>query len=258
MSYFKGKTAFITGAADGIGYAIAHRFHGMGASIVLTDIDSAAAESAAARLGDRTLPLRLDVTSLEDWAAAKDRAIEHFGTVDILCNNAGIGPDGFLLADVPPAMYHDMMRVNVDGVFNGIHTFGSYFRVRQSGYIINVASMAGHLGSPQMGAYTASKFAVVGLSEVLQSEMEPYNVGVTVFCPGVVKTRLGERALDRGGINIPFLELQESMEPEEAVGELIDAIECERLYAFSHANFQLHVQARMETILDAFSHKHEF
>lgn len=258
MSYFDGKVAFITGAAQGIGAAIAQRFHSMGASVALADIDMAAAEAAADRLGERALPVHLDVTSREQWLAAKEAALAHFGTVDILCNNAGIGPDGFLLADVPPAMYHDIMRVNVDGVFNGIHTFGSHFRSKQSGYIVNVASMAGHLGSPQMGAYTASKFAVVGLSEVLQAEMEPYNVGVTVFCPGVVNTQLGERALERGGISIPFLELQESMEPEEAVGELIDAIECERLYAFSHANFQLHVQARMETVLDAFSHKHEF
>ena len=258
MSYFNGKVAFITGAAHGIGFAIARRFHGLGASVVLADIDTAAAEAAANALGERALPLNLDVTCRESWATAKDAALAHFDTVDILCNNAGIGPDGFLLADVPPPMYHDIMRVNVDGVFNGIHTFGGHFRAKQAGYIVNVASMAGHLGSPQMGAYTASKFAVVGLSEVLQAEMEPYNVGVTVFCPGVVNTQLGERALERGGISIPFLELQETMEPEEAVGELINAIESERLYAFSHANFQLHVQARMETVLDAFSHKHEF
>lgn len=258
MSYFKDKTAFITGAASGIGRALTNRLHGLGANVVMTDIDADGAATAASALGERALALALDVTDRIAWDLAKQRAIDHFGTVDVLCNNAGIGPDGFLLADVPPAMFDEVMRVNVAGVFNGIHAFGSHFRARQAGYIINVASMAGHLGSPQMGAYTASKFAVVGLSEVLQSEMEPYGVGVTVFCPGVVNTNLGATALARGGINIPFLELQESMEPEQAVDELIDAVENERLYAFSHANFQLHVQARMETVLDAFSHKHEF
>lgn len=258
MSYFNNKIAFITGAASGIGRAIAHRFHQLGASVAIADIDADGVASLADELGERCLALTLDVTDRDAWIVARDRAFEHFGTVDVLCNNAGVGPDGFLLADVPFEMFDEIMRVNVAGVFNGINAFASHFRAREDGYIINVASMAGHLGSPQMGAYTASKFAVVGLSEVLQSEMEPYGVGVTVFCPGVVNTNLAATALARGGINIPFLELQEAMEPEQAVDELIDAVECERLYAFSHANFQLHVQARMETVLDAFSHKHEF
>jgi NAD(P)-dependent dehydrogenase (short-subunit alcohol dehydrogenase family) len=258
MSYFDQKIAFITGAGSGIGRAMAERFVALGAKVVVADIDSNSAQAVAAALGESALALTLDVCDREQWQQAREAAISHFGTVDILVNNAGIGPDGFLLPDVPPEMFDDMLRVNVTGVFNGIHAFGSHFRGREAGYIINVASMAGHLGSPQMGAYTASKFAVVGLSEVLQAEMEPYNVGVTVLCPGVVRTNLADSARARGGIDIPFLELQEAMTPEAAIEELIDAVECERFYAFSHANFQLHMQARMEEILDAFSHKHEF
>jgi NAD(P)-dependent dehydrogenase (short-subunit alcohol dehydrogenase family) len=258
MSYFQDKIAFITGAASGIGRAIAERFHALGARVVVTDCDASGAASVAAALGEGALGLTLDVCDRDAWMRARDAAIDHFGTVDVLVNNAGIGPDGYLLADVPPAMFDDMLRINVTGVFNGIHAFGGHFRSREQGYIINVASMAGHLGSPQMGAYTASKFAVVGLSEVLQAEMEPYGVGVTVLCPGVVQTNLAASARARGGIDIPFLELQQAMTPEAAIEELLDAVECQRLYAFSHAHFQLHMQARMESILDAFSHKHEY
>ena len=183
--------AFVTGGASGIGLGIADALLRRGVKVTIADIND---ESLAEVLATRDNGLRgvlLDVRDRHQWREAKEKAEEVFGPVTVLVNNAGIAPDGLELADSQPESFERIFAINFFGVYNGIVTFGSSIRSHGRGHILNVASMAG-LSSERAtaGAYSASKYGVVSLSETLRVEMKPHGVGVSVMCPGLVMTNL--------------------------------------------------------------------
>ncbi len=193
----EGKTAVITGGASGIGLATARRFAASGVNLVLGDVERDALEQARDTLrtdGASVHAVVADVSREADVTALRDAALAHFGAVHIVFNNAGVG--GGATIGTPKAVWDWVLGVNLEGVINGINAFVPYFLERDEGHVVNTASLAGLGGVPGMGAYCASKFAVVGVSEALFHELalRDAHVGVSVLCPGFVRTRIADAA----------------------------------------------------------------
>lgn len=193
MRDLAGKTAFITGAATGIGYGMAHAFLSVGMRVVIADIRADALKKAVERLkevGGEVHAIPLDVTDRAAMAAAANDAAAHFGKVHVLCNNAGINVFG----PIDQASFDDwdwLLEVNLDSVFNGIRSFLPVLKAHgEGGHIVNTASMASIVSGPGAGIYTAAKFAVRGLSECLWYNLAPQGIGVSVVCPGLVNSNI--------------------------------------------------------------------
>jgi len=194
---FTGKTALITGGVSGIGFGIARAFAAAGIELVLTYRNAEHRSRAAEWFTQQRRPqprfVALDVTDRARWHAVA----EEVGPVHILVNNAGVsvfGPtDAASYAD-----YDWIMGVNFGGVVNGLVTFIPRIKaLGEGGHIVNVASMAAYLPGPQAGIYTASKFAVRGLTECLRFNLAPCGIGVSLMCPGLTRTNAWDSALRR-------------------------------------------------------------
>ena len=191
------KVAVITGGASGIGLATARVLAGSGVKLVLGDIEEEPLKNALEELhamGASAIGVRTDVANEEDVIALRDAALREYGGAHVVFNNAGVvgGP----CIATPKKVWDWVFSINIDGVVNGINAFVPLFLEQNEGHVANTASLAGLGGMPGMGAYCASKFAVVGISESLFHElaMSQKNVGVSVLCPGFVKTRIHESA----------------------------------------------------------------
>ncbi|MBO0729479.1 MAG: SDR family oxidoreductase, partial [Acidimicrobiaceae bacterium] len=215
---------------------------------VLADWNDAALQHEAARLGDATLAQHMDVTDRAAWQSAKQAAEKAFGPVEILINNAGLAPGPYELADMPPEHFDQLVAVMVTGMFNGIHTFAGGMRERGEGHILNTSSMAGLGGFPRLGAYSTSKFAIVGMSEVLKAEMEPHGVGVSVLCPGLVRTNLGSswRRDDRPS------PMDAGLDPSIVGAQVVEAIRHNEFYVITHGAHGPAVAARAARLQQAF------
>jgi NAD(P)-dependent dehydrogenase (short-subunit alcohol dehydrogenase family) len=193
MQDVQGKTAFITGAATGVGYGVAHAFLEAGMNVVVSDIRSGALDEAVETLkavSDRVHGIVLDVTDRDAVARAADETESVFGKVHVLVNNAGINVFG----PVDEASFDDwdwIMDVNLNSVFNGLKAFLPKIKAHgEGGHVINTASMASLVSGPGAGIYTAAKFAVRGLSECLWYTVRPQGIGVSVVCPGLVNSNI--------------------------------------------------------------------
>ncbi len=200
MKDVAGKVAFITGGDSGIGLGIARAFTDAGMKVVITyrtkkHLDDAMRVLAAA--GDRVHAVDLDVTDRAAMQRAAEETERVFGKVHVVVNNAGVGVFGGLSR----ATYDDWdwgMGVNVNGVFNGIHTFLPRIQAHgEGGQVIATSSVAGIIAHPGTGVYSTSKFAVVGMMEALRNELADTNIGVSVFCPGLVNTNIGDSNRNR-------------------------------------------------------------
>ena len=194
---FTGMTALITGGVSGIGFGIARAFGAAGIELILTYRDEGYRTAAARWFTDNGRPAprfaRLDVTDRSAWAQLAEEA----GPVHILVNNAGVSVFG----PTDEASYADfdwIMGVNFGGAVNGLVNFVPRIKaLGTTGHIVNVASMAAYLSGPQAGIYTASKFALRGLTECLRYNLAPYGIGVSLMCPGLTKTHAWDSALKR-------------------------------------------------------------
>ncbi|HUX04967.1 MAG TPA: SDR family NAD(P)-dependent oxidoreductase [Acidimicrobiales bacterium] len=188
-----GKTAVITGGASGIGLATARRLAASGMNLVLGDVEQGPLDEAVASLkrdGARVLGVACDVALEGDVVQLRDAALGEFKGAHLVFNNAGVaaGP----VIGTPKKVWDWVLGVNLDGVVNGINAFVPHFLQQNEGHVVNTASLAGLGGVPGMGAYCASKFAVVGISETLYHELmlSGTDVGASVLCPGFVRTRI--------------------------------------------------------------------
>jgi NAD(P)-dependent dehydrogenase (short-subunit alcohol dehydrogenase family) len=192
-----GRTALITGGVSGIGFGIARAFSAAGIDLILTYRDDRYRADAARWFGDNGRPAprfaRLDVTDRDAWAALAAAS----GPVHLLVNNAGVSVFG-PTDEARHADYDWIMGVNFGGVVNGLVAFIPQMKaLGTGGHIVNVASMAAYLSGPQAGIYTASKFAVRGLTESLRYNLAPHGIGVSLMCPGLTKTHAWDSALKR-------------------------------------------------------------
>ena len=188
-----GRVAIVTGAARGIGFAIAERLSTAGAHVVVADIAEDGATAAAERLsegGGKAVGVAADVTSPDEVRALVDRALESFGAVDVLVNNAGItGPDAPLW-ETTDEDWEKVLGLNLTGVFHCCRAVVPHMRERGSGAIVNVASISGKEGNPNMIPYSVSKAGVICLTKALAKEVIHDGVRVNAVAPGVIETPL--------------------------------------------------------------------
>ena len=191
-----GRVVVITGAAGGIGSAVTAAAVGLGASVVATDLPSAGLDALGETHGDSVMVAGLDVRSSAEWSAVRDSALERFGRIDGLVNNAGIEGAIVPLLEYPEEMFDMVLDVNVKGVWLGMKTLVPAMGERGGGSIVNVSSVAGVRSAPNLGAYSASKHAVVGLTRTASLEFAPLGVRVNAICPAPIKTRMMEALED--------------------------------------------------------------
>lgn len=270
MRDFSGKVAVITGAADGIGRALAEAFAVAGARLVLADLDGPKVEAVGAALaahGTEVLAAPTDVSERDQVRGLRDATLARFGAVHVLCNNAGVmGPVGDPLWELPAGEWERVLSVNLWGVLYGIQAFlPVMLAAGHHGHILNTASMQGVTSGPLIPEYTVSKHAVVALSEALRAQLAARGapVGVTVLCPGAVRTDLASREhrrLSEGGQDQPWAVAPGSGErqhwdgavaPATVASAALAAIENNQFYVFTHPGSKARVLARLGPILDA-------
>ncbi|HUN42178.1 MAG TPA: SDR family NAD(P)-dependent oxidoreductase [Acetobacteraceae bacterium] len=271
MRDFTGRTAFITGGASGIGFALARAFADAGANVMLADIEADALTAAVEALRNAGANVRgiiCDVTNPADVDKAAAATIEAFDKVHVACNNAGVG-GGSGVDPVSLETWRWVLDVNLMGVVHGIRAFLPLIRSHgEGGHIVNTASMAGMISGLGFGPYTASKFAVVGMSEGLAMELAPLGIGVTVLCPGFVRTRIGESQRNRpqrygpaptwpAGSRASTLAaqvaalVQAGMDPADVATRVMNAVREDRLYVFTHPEMRGETEQRFSAILQA-------
>lgn len=190
MFDLQGQTALVTGAATGIGEAIAKRLADAGATVCIADIDGAAAEQAAARIGDRAQSLTLDVTDPAAVTHAIEATLAKNGALDILINNAGLAGKAAPIWEQTDADWRKVLAVNLDGPFYLCRAVLPHMRSRGYGRIVNIASVAGKEGNPNMVAYSASKAALIGLTKSIAKEVASEGICINAVSPAVVRTKI--------------------------------------------------------------------
>jgi 3-oxoacyl-[acyl-carrier protein] reductase len=217
MALLEGRTAVITGGAQGIGLAIAQRFVGEGARVVLGDLDEAAAQTAAERLGgaDTAIAVRCDVTRAEEVQQLLDAATTAFGSLDVLVNNAGITRDA-TMRTMSEDQFDQVVSVHLKGCWNGTRLASAIMREQRSGAIVNISSLSGKVGMVGQTNYSAAKAGIVGLSKAAAKEMAHHGVRVNVIQPGLIRSAMTEampqKAWDQKMAEIP---MQRAGEPDE-------------------------------------------
>ena len=266
MEELAGKVAVVTGAASGIGLALSRALSAEGMKVVLADIEDAALDAAVAGFPDgaEVLAVHCDVSDPAAVDALRDAAVERFGTVHVVANNAGVSTGGPVWSHTPED-WEWVLGVNLYGVVNGVRSFAPLLIEQGEGHIVNTASMAGLSSPPFMGVYNVSKHAVVTLSETLFGDLAlagAEGVGVSVLCPGWVQTRIHEAARNRpdapeedpDGAAAGFAEvaaalIASGLEPDDVAQMVVDAIRTRRFYILTHPEWKPMISGRVEHIL---------
>jgi NAD(P)-dependent dehydrogenase (short-subunit alcohol dehydrogenase family) len=268
-----GKVAVVTGAASGIGLALARCFGQAKMKVVLADVEEAPLAEAHAtclREGVEAIAVRTDVSRADDVAELARRTFEAYETVHVLCNNAGVGVGGAAW-EVAPKDWEWILGVNLWGVVHGIRAFVPRMVEQGAGHVVNTASAAGLAGAPSMGAYSATKFAVVGLSECLHHDLSVATDGrvrVSVLCPSWVRTAIADADRNRPASLDPGPPPRRSaarnrmahasmkstvaagMAPEDVADKVLRAIVEERFWILTHETTPAIVEARTRSIVE--------
>lgn len=263
MEDLAGRTAFVTGGANGIGLGLARALLDEGCKVGIADIRQESIEQALETLDNRdAIGVQLDVSSRDGFAAAADEAEAALGPVSLLFNNAGVN----LFQTIEESSYDDwdwLLGVNLHGVINGVATFVPRIKERgQGGHVVNTASMASFLAGPVPGIYNCSKFAVRGLSESLRYSLAPHGIGVSMLCPGLVKSYIyasdevrpealkGQaKETDPAAVERLAHVHQAGMTPAEVAAKVIDAIRANRFYVFTHPEHKDELREVFDEIL---------
>jgi NAD(P)-dependent dehydrogenase (short-subunit alcohol dehydrogenase family) len=267
-----GKVAVVTGAASGIGRAMAERFASEGMKVVLADVErpvlqQTTDELTAAGFDVQAVPTDVSLEAEVDALAAT--AFERYGDVHVVCNNAGVGSRGLPIAELPLRDFEWVIAVNVFGVIHGLRAFLPRLRANDEGHIVNTASVSGLVHLPRMGPYNASKAAVVALSETLRFELEAEgsHVGVSVLCPSWTRTNIStsdRNRPERFAYTIETDKLAEiaeykarrrvqlasiALEPADVAAQVCDAIKANRFYVLTHPDSRDLVAERARRIV---------
>ena len=243
------RVAVVTGGASGIGLAIAEAFLVNGMSVVLSDVDEvslvAQVDRLAVDVGDRVSGVVCDVVNPDAVVALAAKARDRYGVVHVLCNNAGVGPAGAMLTTTA-SEWRWTFDVNVLGVAHGVLAFAPQMVEAGVGHIVNVASQAGLMTNVLLGMYSASKHAVVGLSEALYRELEPTPVGVSCLCPELVSTEIFDvarlrpewvKASETSDTTQKLLAevlAERGMDADLVAARVVEAIQTGRFWVFTH------------------------
>jgi NAD(P)-dependent dehydrogenase (short-subunit alcohol dehydrogenase family) len=268
MRELAGKTAFVTGGASGIGFALGRAFAQAGMKVMLADIETDALEAAVKSLhnvGPGVNGVICDVGDPASVERAAQAAYDAFGNVHVVCNNAGVAAAGGI-DNISIDNWRWVLDVNLFGVLYGIWTFLPHIRAHgEGGHFVNTASMAGMINGMGFSPYSASKYAVVSMSEGLAAQLEPLGIGVSVLCPGYVRTGIGESGRNRPqryGPTQPLdpaspaaamvaeiaARLQAGLDPAAVAVLVLDAIRNDELYVFTHPDMRGWVDERFAAI----------
>jgi NAD(P)-dependent dehydrogenase (short-subunit alcohol dehydrogenase family) len=265
MREVEGKVAFITGGGSGVGLGMAKAFLAAGMKVAIADIREDHLEEARAELGGDVHAVRLDVTDRVAFALAADETERALGNVHVVCNNAGIN----LFNDMTEATYQDwdwVLGVNLGGVVNGVVTFVPRIKAHgEGGHVVNTASMAAFVAGPGAGIYTTAKFAVHGLSDALRWSLLPHGIGVSMVCPGLVKSRIFESDLVRPAelstettpADAEFMRIlpglhEAGMDPDEIGDKVLRAIRRNDFYVFTHPDHRDELRGIFDEVIAAF------
>jgi NAD(P)-dependent dehydrogenase (short-subunit alcohol dehydrogenase family) len=271
MQELVGKTAFVTGGASGIGLALGRAFAQAGMKVMLADVEAdalAAAVKSLASFGPDVRGVACDVADPASVARAAEASYAAFGHVHVVCNNAGVA-GGSGIDDISLDTWRWVLDVNLMGVLHGIHAFLPHIRSHgEGGHIVNTASMAGLQSGLGFSPYATSKFAVVAMSEGLAMQLKPLGIGVTVLCPGFVRTRISGSGRNRperygparapdpasaaGRLAAESARLQQAgLDPAYIAAQTLTAIREDELYVFSHPEMHDEVKERFAAIVTA-------
>jgi NAD(P)-dependent dehydrogenase (short-subunit alcohol dehydrogenase family) len=270
MRELAGRTAFVTGGASGIGLALGRAFAEAGMKVMLADIETGALDAALAThaLGPNVRGVACDVADPASIERAARSTYQAFGNVHIVCNNAGVAAGGGI-DTISLDNWRWVLDVNLMGVLHGIRAFLPHIRGHgEGGHIVNTASMAGFNSGLGFSPYVASKFAVVGMSEGLSMQLKPYGIGVSVLCPGFVRTRISESGRNRQPRygETPLLDasspaaalvdeikrrVEAGLDPAEVAVRVLSAIRENELYVFTHPDMRHELEERFANILSA-------
>ena len=272
MFKFEGRTAVISGGAEGIGLSIAKALGEQKMNIVLADIDEKNLLKSTAELESLGIPVLaalLDVADEMQWKSVAEKAVERFGKVHMVVNNAGVGGDSGPIENQETEGWQWALGVNLMGVVYGAKVMTPLIKDHgEGGWILNVSSMAGMGGVPYSGAYTASKAAVVALSESWAAELQDKRIGVSVLCPAFVQTRIYDSERNRPNKyksenyqienESSFSKQTKQMVKDgidvSIVGKrVVEAINHGELYIFTHPNYRQVNQQRFNGIDEAFA-----
>ena len=193
MFELTGQTAVVTGAGTGIGEVIAARLAKAGARVAVVDINEAAAQSVAEKIGGGAFAIGVDITNVDQVQSSIAKVIEKAGSLEILVNNAGIAGRAAPIWEQSDADWHRVMDLNINAPFYLCRTVLPHMRARGYGRIVNIASIAGKEGNPNMVAYSASKAAVIGLTKSIAKEVATEGICINAVAPAVIRTRLLEQ-----------------------------------------------------------------
>lgn len=266
MQELRGKVAVVTGGASGIGRAMSRAFAAEGMKVVLADLDEVrmrAVEAELAEGGAEVLPVVCDTSLEPSVQTLAQAALERFGGVHVLCNNAGVAGKGDPWTG-PMSAWEWVVGINLYGVVHGIRAFLPIMQEQGEGHIVNTASMAGLMALPGAAPYNATKHAVVAISEGLFAEMRALGspVGVSVLCPGFVRTNLidGQQWHDRLGDEPPpatgamttMIEdvlrqgVENGIDPADVAAQVVDAVRSDRFWILTHPEMRQIPVERMQ------------
>jgi NAD(P)-dependent dehydrogenase (short-subunit alcohol dehydrogenase family) len=266
MEDLQDKVAVITGGASGIGRAVADKAAAAGMKIVLGDIEEgplAMAVDELTGIGAEALGIRTDVADRASVEALRDAALDRFGAVHLVHNNAGIGLGGPIW-EVSEEDWRWILGVNLWGVIHGVATFTPLLMEQGEGHIVNTASIAGLIAAPFLGPYNATKQAVVAISETLFKDLQAVAapIGVSVLCPGFVQTRIAESERNRpdwapdrdveGALAVRGVVqnlVDSGIAPAGVADRVIDAVRTGTFYILTHPELEGAITTRFDDIV---------
>ncbi|HVG51808.1 MAG TPA: SDR family NAD(P)-dependent oxidoreductase [Xanthobacteraceae bacterium] len=265
MKDFAGKVAVVTGAASGIGLGLARAFVREGMSVAMCDIRieplNEAREQVAALGQGRVIAIQADVSDAQSVENAARKIESELGKIHVVCNNAGVVLRGHLMEEIDDETWDWVIGTNLYGLIHGIQSFVPRIRAHgEGGHIINTASMAGlQVGNRQTGAYAASKFAVVALSEALAKDLKSANIGVSVLTPAGVATEgyrsSAELRGGRGGQNLYPDEpedLKSGLKPDQVARRVLDGVRAGQFFLITHPETRPWVEERHARLMAAY------
>ena len=273
MNIFENKTVVISGGAEGIGLAVARALGKRGMNIVIADIDATQLSVAEAELAGAGIPVlatTLDVADLSQWKRVAEQSIERFGKVHMVVNNAGVGGKGGTIEETDSSTWQWVIDVNLMGVVYGTQVMVPLMKSHgEGGWVVNVASMAGFGPLPLATPYTATKAAVVAMTENWAQELAPEGIHACVLCPGFTQTRInlsernkhdryannesGDESKSASSLNSTLKKVVETGMPSGVVAErLIEALEAKERYVFTHPSYRPLVNVRFNATAVAF------
>lgn len=268
MESVQNKVAVVTGAASGIGLGMVRALTGAGVHVAMLDVEQEALAGAHAQFDTANVDVQRFVCDVSDRGQVKDVAgavRDHYGRVDIVCNNAGVAAGGSI-EETTEDDWDWVLGVNLHGVVNGIRAYTPIIKDGgEGGHFVNTASILGHWAGARMSIYCASKYAVVAISESAREDLAPYNIGVSALCPGMINTRIlrSERnrpaslpaqssgfVAERAEVERRFAE--DGLDPDVVGEQVLDGIRKNKPFIFTHAGLEVGIRERMARVLGCF------